>query len=153
MKDLPRILAADADLDAGLEQELASTGHSHQVEARQILDRQAYFSLCWGPLEVELDGRCRNAVRERRRSADWQIRRARDLCNPEDERFSGLSFEDRVRLVLDGQGGRGSPFAVTLKHDSIRHEIAHGRLRSTRIDVSAFVADCYLTQSALYRAP
>ena len=57
-----------------------------------------------------------------------------------------------MRLVLDGQGGRGSPYALTLKHYGIRNQIAHGRLQLTRIDVGAFVQDCHVIQSALYRA-
>ena len=152
MKDLPRILAAYAELDAFLELELGSAERPVQVEARQILNDQAYFLLCWGQLEIELDSRCREAVRQRRQNADWQIRLAWDLYNPDDRRFSGLSFEDRVRLVLDGQGGRSSPFAVTLKHYSIRNEIAHGRLRTTRVDAGAFAEDCYTIRSALHRA-
>ena len=72
--------------------------------------------------------------------------------NPNEPRFSGLSFENRARLVLDGQGGRASPSALTLKHYGSRNQIAHGELQATRIDVSAFVADCYLIQAALHRA-
>ena len=152
MRDLPRILAAYVDLDASLEQELGAAPHPVQVEARQILTDQAYFLLCWGQLEVELDGRRRDAVGKRRQDKDWQIRRAWDLYHPDDRRSSGLSFEDRVRLVLDRQGGRASPFAVTLKRCSIRNDIAHGRLRSTRVAVGAIVADCCTIQSALHRA-
>ena len=140
------------EFDAILEQELETTSVSAQVQARQIINDQAYFLLCWGQLEVEIDDQCRDAVRRRRQHADWQIRRSWDLYNPDDRRFSGLSFEDRARLVLDAQGRRGSPYALTIKHYGVRNEIAHGKLRSTRIDVSAFVQDCFLIQSALHRA-
>lgn len=152
MKDLPRILSAYVELDAILEQEIGRTPVPVQVQARQVLNDQAYFLLCWGQLEIEIDGKCRDAVRWRRRDADWQIRRAWDLYNPDDKRFSGLSFEDRVKLVLDGNGGRASPYAVTMKNYSIRNEIAHGKLRSTRIEVGAFVQDCFVIQAALHRA-
>jgi hypothetical protein len=152
MRDLPRILAVYAEIDALLERELAQSALPVQVEARQILNDQAYFLLIWGQFEIELNSRCREAVRSRRQSPDWQTRRAWDLYNPEDRRFSGLSFEDRARLVLDAQEGRGSPFAITLKHYGIRNEIAHGKLLTTRVDVGAFVQDCYLVQTALHRA-
>ena len=91
-------------------------------------------------------------MRRRRQIADWQIRRAWDLYNPDDRRSSGLSFEDCVGLVLKGQGGRGSPYALTITHYGIHNEIAHGKLRSTRVDVGAFVQDCFLIQAALHRA-
>ena len=152
MKDLARILAAYADLDAVLEQALAKIADLLKTEARQVLNDQAYFLLCWGQLEVAIDNRCRDAVRRRRQTTDWQIRRAWDLYNPDDRRFSGLSFEDRTRFVLDGQGGRGSPYALTIKHYGIRNEIAHGKLRSTRVDVGIFVQDCFVIQAALQRA-
>ena len=152
MKDLPRILAAYSEVDAFLEEELGRATAPAQVVARQILNDQAYFLLCWGQLEIEIDERCRRAVRSRRQSPDWSTRRAWDLHNPDDRRFSGLSFEDRARLVLDAQAGRGSPFAITLKHYGIRNEIAHGKLSTTRIDVGAFVQDCFTIQAALHRA-
>ena len=117
-----------------------------------MLNDQAYFLLCWGQLEIEIDGKCRDAVRWRRKDADWQIRRAWDLYNPDDRRFSGLSFEDRAKLVLDANEGRASPYARAMKHYSIRNEIAHGKLRSTRIEVGAFVQDCFIIQAALHRA-
>lgn len=41
---------------------------------------------------------------------------------------------------------------MTVKHYGIRNQIAHGRLQLTRIDVSAFVQDCYVIQAALHRA-
>lgn len=152
MKDLPRILSAYVEVDAILEDEIGRAFASAQVQARQVLNDQAYFLLCWGQLEIEIDRRCRDAARWRRQDADWQVRRAWDLYNPDDKRFSGLSFEDRTRLVLDGNGGRGSPYALTMKHYGIRNEIAHGKLRSTRIEVSAFVQDCFTIQAALHRA-
>ena len=39
-----------------------------------------------------------------------------------------------------------------MKPSTVRNEIAHGKLRTTRIDVGAFVADCYSIQAALHRA-
>ena len=150
MRDLPRIFAVYNQIDGALEQQRARG--LAEAEFSQVVNDQAYFLICWGQLEVAIDERCRDAVRRRRADPDWQVRRAWDLYNPEESRFSGLTFEGRVMLVLDGRGGRGSPFALTVKHYGIRNQIAHGRLIATRVNVSAFVGDCYTIQSALHRA-
>ena len=154
MKELARILAAFQGLDATLEatRANASLGMAAQVEARQVLNDQAYFLLCWGQLELAINERCRDAIRRRRNDPDWAVRRGWDLYNPDDPRLSGLTVEERARLVLDQKEGRGSPFARTLFHYTVRNEIAHGGLPRTRIDVSAFVLDCYVIQGALHRA-
>lgn len=150
MRELPRLFAIYTEIDRVLESQRVRG--SAESEAHQVVNDQAYFLLCWGQLEVAIDEKCRDAVRRRRSHPDWQIRRAWDLFNPEDNRFSGLSFENRAMLVLDARPERGSAFALTIKHYGIRNRIAHGRLMATRVDVSAFVADCYLVQSALHRA-
>ena len=150
MKELPRIFAVYTDIDAHLEQERVDG--SSNASVRQILNDQACFLLSWGQLEVAIDDVCRDSVRRRRSEPKWQTRRAWDLYNPDEPRFLGLSFEDRTKLVLDCQGGRASPYALTIKHYSIRNQIAHGKLQATRINVSAFVKDCYVIQAALHRA-
>lgn len=150
MKDIGRLFSLYTDIDGWLEQRLA-VGQP-DVGARQVLNDQAYFLLCWGQLETEIDARCRDAVRRRRDDPLWPVRRGWDLYNPEDPRFSGLAFEDRARLVLDAQAGRGGPFALALKHYGVRNQIAHGRLLATRISVGAFVQDCFVIQSDLHRA-
>ena len=154
MKDLALIEATWTKLDFALERELqgAESAENTKILRQQIINDQAYFILCWGQLEDEIDARCRAAVSRRRSHADWQVRRAWDLYNPSEARFSGLSFENRARLVLDGQAGRGSAYSMTIKHYGSRNQIAHGKLQATRIDVSAFVADCYTIQAALHRA-
>ncbi len=153
MKQLARLLAAYQLLDASFEAErtAASTAATVQVEARQILDDQAYFLLCRGQLEVEISDICREAIRRRRAGTDWHVRRSWYLYNPDDKRLSGLSFEDRAALVLDRDAGRGSAWARAMFHYATRNDIAHGILRSTRIDVSAFVQDCFIIQTALLR--
>lgn len=154
MKDLLRIEALWIKLDLTLESELSKVFGAGRIKIidQQVINDQAYFILCWGQLEAEIDGKCRDAVRRRRNHGDWQIRRAWDLYNPDEPRFSGLSFENRARLVLDGQAGRGSAYALTMKRYASRNQIAHGTLRATRIDVGAFVQDCFAIQSALHRA-
>lgn len=150
MKELPRIFGAYTNVDGYIEAQRSSC--ASDADARQILNDQADFLLCWGQIEVEIDERCRQAVRSRRSHPDWPVRRAWDLYNPDVPRFSGLSFENRVTLVLDARGGRGSPFALAIKHYGVRNQIAHGKLQATRINLGAFVADCYLIQAALHRA-
>lgn len=151
---MARIEATWAKLDYALERELSGVTAAERLRifGQQIINDQAYFILSWGQLEVEIDDVCRAAVNRRRTHSSWQVRRAWDLYNPNEPRFSGLSFENRARLVLDGQGGRASPYALTMKHYGSRNQIAHGELQTTRIDVSAFVADCFTIQSALHRA-
>ena len=72
-----------------------------------------------------------------------------DLYNPEDKRLSGLAFEDLLGFVLDRRGGRGSPWARTIRYHGIRNQIARGRLQSDSIDLVAVVVDFYEIQGAL----
>ena len=80
-----------------------------QIAAKQMINDQAYFVLCWGQLELAIDDACRNAIRRRQASGNWAVRRAWDLYNPDDRRLSGLRFEDRTALVLDRSGAQRSP--------------------------------------------
>lgn len=124
-----------------------------RIEAEQVLNDQAYFLLCWGQLETEIDGARRRAITARAAHSDWQVRRSWYLYNPRDKRLSGLSFEDRAALVLDRDDrSKGSVWSRTMFHYTARNEIAHGKLRSTRVDVSVFVQDCFVIQAALHRA-
>ena len=152
MKDFPRILSAYVELDANFEDKIARTSVPLQFQARQVPNGLAYFLLRWDQLRIEIDAKCRDSGRWGRRDANWQIRPAWDIYNSDEERFSSSSFEDRARLALDGNEGRGGPYALKMKHYTVLNEIAHGELRSTRIDVSAFMADYYLSQAALHRA-
>lgn len=155
MQDLAALAALHAEIDAYLEAARASAVSSsdpasvQRVEIKQRLNDQAYFVLCWGQMETAIDDGCRRSIRRKRGSPDWQVRRAWDLYNPEDPRLSGLRFEDRVGLLLDRAEGRGSPYARIVAYYSLRNGIAHGRLRSDRIDVSAVASDFYLIQSSL----
>ena len=155
MRDLARIEAVYAKLDLSLEGERSAVADAEaaRIEAEQVLNDQAYFLLCWGQLETEIDGACRRAITARAAHADWQVRRSWYLYNPRDKRLSGLSFEDRAALVLDRDDrSKGSVWSKTMFHYKARNEIAHGKLHSTRIDVSAFVQDCFAIQAALHRS-
>ncbi|HEX4766889.1 MAG TPA: hypothetical protein VH414_11500 [Lichenihabitans sp.] len=155
MKALPRIEAVYLKIDKVLEEERskANPPEALRIEAQQVLNDQAYYVLCWRQLESEIDDVCRGAIRKRRASGDWHVRRARYLYNPDDKKLSGLSFEDRVALVLDKEANeKYSPGKRTMAHYGTRNEIAHGTLKLTRIDVSAFMRDCFAIQAALYRA-
>jgi hypothetical protein len=155
MQDLAALAAACAELDAYYESLLSQSEESgdraivDRTERKQRLNDQAYFVLCWGQLEVAIDNACRTAIRKRRASLDWAVRRAWDLYNPEDKRLSGLGFEDRVALVLDRRGGPGSPWARVQFYYALRNQIAHGMLRPDRIDVTSAVGEFYQIQSAL----
>ena len=79
---------------------------------------------------------------------NWRDHRAWTLYNPDHRRLSGLSFENRLTLVLE----KGSDhWKRVLQHYSVRNQIAHGRLRSERIDVSGVITEFFLIQSSLAR--
>jgi hypothetical protein len=155
MKNLPEIEAAYGRIDGDLEQQrdraVASGSLSDvpRLEGRQRINDQAYFVLSWGQIESEIDERCRNSIRKRQSSVQWHVRRGWDLYNPNDRRLSGLSFEDRARLVLDGMAGKGSPWSLLMNYYQLRNQIADGTLVAHRIDVSAVAADFYVIQAAL----
>lgn len=157
MQDLAALAALYDEIDAWLEAQrthAAASGNDadvSRVETKQRLNDQAYFVLCWGQLEAEIDNTCREAIRRRKGDTDWNVRRAWDLFNPDDKRLSGLSFEDRAALVLDRGGGSGRPFARVISFYALRNQIAHGKLRPDRIDVTAVAAEFYQIQSVLTR--
>ena len=91
---------------------------------------------------------CRSTIRHAQTHGDWRDRRAWTLYNPDDRRLSGLSFENRLTLVLE----KGSEnWKKVSQHYSVRNQIAHGRLRSQRIDVSRVIEEFYLIQASLAR--
>ena len=56
--------------------------------------------LAWGQLETDIDDACRDAIRHGQSHGEWRSRRAWSLYNPDDRRLSGLSFENRLTLVV-----------------------------------------------------
>jgi hypothetical protein len=157
VQDLAALVALYSEIDAYFEslhaQAVAASDQAavERVKIKQRLNDQAYFVLCWGQLEAEIDAACRAAIRSRKAHADWAVRRAWDLYNPDDKRLSGLSFEDRVALVVDRSGGPSNPWARIQHHYAIRNQIAHGRLWPDRIDVTSVVGEFYQIQGALTR--
>lgn len=150
MKLLPQIAALyeeiDSRFDAALDNAVAKgdTAAAQGIEQKQLLNDQAYFVLCWGQLEAEIDETCRTAIRRRKANANWDMRRGFDFYDPDDRRLSGLPFDRRVALILDRDGGPGKPYAKVIAYYEMRNKIAHGRLEATRIDVSEVVADFYV---------
>lgn len=71
------------------------------------------------------------------------------LYNPDDRRLSGLSFEERLALVLEK---RSKYWKRTVNYYALRNQIAHGTLRSHRIEVTSVVQEFYLIQSSLSRS-
>ena len=157
MKSIQQIGALYEEIDAGFDAKLddavanGDEAAAQRIEQKQLLNDQAYFVLCWGQLETEIDDGCRAAVRKRKASKSWEKRRGFDFYNPDDKRFSGLPFDRRVTIVLDMDGGPGSPYAKVMSYYETRNKIAHGNLEAKRIDVSAVVADFYVIQGALIR--
>lgn len=155
MRDLPHIRAVYLQIDSDFEgqrTEAAAVSDDdavNKIEGKQRINDQAYFVLAWGQLETEIDRNCRAAIRNRVASGNWQIRRAWDLYNPDDDRMSGLKFEERTALVLDRKGGAGSPWAKVMNYYSLRNQIAHGTLLADRIDVDFVIQEFFQIQSAL----
>jgi hypothetical protein len=155
MRDLPQIGALYSQVDSFFEDERTTARENadnqavQRIEAKQIVNDQAYFVLCWGQLEAEIDDKCRTAIRARINRPNWEERRVWDLLNPDDKRLSGLSFEERATIVLDKNGGSGSPRARVMYYYALRNQIAHGTLTKTRIDVPGVIQEFYVIQSAL----
>ena len=124
---------------------------ARRTEQKQLLNDQAYFVLCWGQIEAEIDEACRVAVRKRKANPNWEMRRGFDFYDPDDKRLSGLPFDRRVGMVLDRGGGPGKPYARVMAYYETRNKIAHGRLEAKRIDLSEVVADFYVIQGQIAR--
>ena len=125
-----------------------ATTQRERIEHKQRINDQAYFVLAWGQLEADIVDACRSTIRHAQTHGDWRDRRAWTLYNPDDRRLSGLSFENRLTLVLE----KGSEnWKKVSQHYSVRNQIAHGRLRSQRIDVSRVIEEFYLIQASLAR--
>lgn len=155
MQNLPAIVALYGELDLLLERQRAeadAAGDSarvHRIGAKQVLNDQAYFVLCWGQLEAAIDITCRDAIRKRKSHTVWEQRRAWDLYDPDDKRLSGLSFEDRTALVLDRSAGRGSAWARVMQYYAARNQIAHGNLSSTRVEINEIANDFFVIAADL----
>lgn len=152
MRDLPQIIALYNELDLAFEEQRGKAldeGDAQavqRIEAKQLINDQAYFVLCWGQLEAEIDDVCRDTIRKGRGKKKWEERRLWELYNPDDKRLSGLSFEERTAIVLQ-KGEEGWKLALT--HYQLRNRIAHGNLQAARIDVSEMVHNFYLIQAEL----
>ena len=119
-----------------------------RIAREQELNDQAYFVLAWGQLEANIDEACRKAIRHGQSHEDWRNSRAWSLYNPDDRRLSGLSFENRLTLVLE----RGSDdWRRTMQFYNVRNRIAHGTLLSERIDVSDEIREFLRIQASLAR--
>lgn len=155
MNELALIRATYEYIDARFEVDrrqaaaISDLAKVEQIEDKQRVNDQAYFILCWGQIESDVDKTCRRAIRKRQLGPRWEDRRGWDLFNPDDHRLSGLSFEERSSLVLDKSEGAGSPRAKLMEHYQLRNQIAHGKLRPDRIDIPAVVGELYIIQSAL----
>ena len=118
------------------------------VDREQRINDQAYFVLAWGQLEADIEEACREAIREGQSHEDWRHRRAWSLYNPEDRRLSGLSFENRLTLVIE----KGSDdWKRTMELYNVRNQVAHGALLSARIDMERVIRDFFRIQSSLAR--
>jgi hypothetical protein len=139
----------DQYLESDIQNIVSNAAKKRQLEQYQRINDQAYFVLCWGQLEGEINESCRKAIRKRKSNPDWSKRRAWDLFNPEDKRISGLTFEERVLLVIDKLNNRGAEWKLVTNYYQLRNLIAHGGSHEHRIDVNKIVQDFYKIQAKI----
>jgi hypothetical protein len=157
VRSLPQIIALYEEIDGRFDGDRqavltgADEAAARRIEQKQLVNDQAYFVLCWGQLESEIDDACRIAIGRRKTDGNWEMRRGFDFYDPNDRRLSGLAFDRRVAIVRDRNGGAVSPWAMVMRYYEIRNKVAHGNLVPTRIDVSNVVQDFYVIQAALTR--
>ncbi len=154
MSDLPAIAAAYEKIDLHFQRLRHTENRTGDepvpgpVDRDQRINDQAYFVLAWGQLEADIEEACREAIRDGQSHDDWRHRRAWSLYNPDDRRLSGLSFENRLTLVLE----KGSDdWKRTMELYNVRNQIAHGALLSARIDMARVIEDFFRIQSSLVR--
>lgn len=149
MRDLSAITAVYEKIERGFDFDLKAAqtaGDSIRVQRlveRRRINDQAYFVLCWGQIESEINDVCCSAIKRRQQSTDWEQRRGWDMYDP--KKIRRLTMERRVALVTDRNA---ATFGLVMKY-GLRNRIAHGILYATRIDVTAVAADFYLIQSGL----
>ena len=154
MTGLQTIATLYAEIDNALESlrgnEPAADKDSepNSITRKQQINDQAYFVLAWGQLEADVVETCRETIRKAQQDADWKARRAWALYDPENRRLSGLSFENRLSLVLQRDTDN---WKRTMRFYNVRNQIAHGTLLSERIDVSSVIQDFYDIQALLAR--
>ena len=154
MSDLHAIAGSYERIDGFLEElrerhdAAGETDERDRVAREQELNDQAYFVLAWGQLEADIDEACRDTIRHGQSHDDWRNRRAWSLYNPDDRRLSGLRFENRLTLVLARDSDE---WTRTMQFYNVRNRIAHGTLRSERIDVSDEIREFFRIQSSLVR--
>lgn len=155
VSDLHAIFAAYEQIDRQLEAIQGTEERAGEEAARELpvfeirqINEQAYFLLAWGQMEVDIDDSCRDAIRHGQSQADWRDRRAWSLHNPEDRRLSGLSFENRLSLVLEkGSAERKE----VMRLYNLRNQIAHGSLHPDGVDTRDVIRVLFRIRSMLAR--
>ena len=98
----------------------------------QRINDQAYFVLAWGQSEADVDEACRDVIRRGQTHDNWRFRRVWSLYDPDSRRLGGMSFENRLSLVLNKES---TEWKTIMKQYRLRNQISHGKLLPTRIDV------------------
>ena len=154
MKAFAQIVALYEEIDDTLRLAMeAASGTSanstrDRLMQKRLIHEQAYFLLCWGQLESEINDACEALIARRKNNPNWELRRGFDFYEQGDTR---LRFERRVAMVLDRGAGRGGPHAKVLSYYRIRNGIAHGALASVLVDLRKMIPEFYLIQAAIRR--
>ena len=154
MSDLQAVTAVCERTDLHLRSLRAAEGRAGDepvpdpVDQGRRINDQAFFVLAWGQLEADIEEACREGIRHGRSHEDWRYSRAWSLYHPDDRRLSGLSFENRLTLVLE-KGGED--WKRAMEPYNVRNQIVHGDLLSARIDMERVIRDFHRIRSSLAR--
>jgi len=142
MQDLQLIKSAFEKIDDLLNDEIAKSfreGDTIQKvkweERREILNR-AFYVLCFGQFEREVDDKFEAAKASRQSNNDWTKRRGWDTEYIKGKR---VRFEDRVAMVLDRN--TGSDYGDVMRHYGDRNHAAHGGLSKPIGSVDNLILD------------
>jgi len=144
VKRFSEIMGAYTAVDRWLEEQLAEAAAQNQprrekgLQSRQAMNDHAYFVLLFGQFEIAVNEACIRAIKSRQAATNWLRRRGWDILRPDDRRLGGLSFEDRVALVLDR---RTEDYRQVKRYYDIRNMAAHGKFQGDYLDIGRVAAD------------
>lgn len=123
MQELDLILAAYQEINAAFElrkiraRKRKDSETFMAIAARQGINDQAYFVLCWGQVEKKISTACAK--------------------NHPDKNLARLSFKKRAELAFDGKNSPAWQFLM--ENYRLRNSIAHGELLAKRLELPKII--------------
>jgi hypothetical protein len=137
-------------LDDLIQQEIATAvqegdeaGEAKLAETKELLD-YAFYVLCFGQFEREVNAVFEAAYQKRSTNPDWTERCGWDLDAYKEA--TRIPFKDRVAPVIDR---RKSAYGKILSDYAKRNHIAHGGLTEPLSSLDAFIGELFQRQSEL----